>query len=139
MREVLIRTLYYIGGGIVALNNKQLKAIELLVYQPYMTLNMVCKEVDVSRDTLHRWRNDNEEFKSALDKAIKERWKAAEAMAVNGMINLASEGNYNAIKYLLDNLGYKPVEKMEAKVDAKAQVVFVDDLKDDLNGSDTSQ
>ena len=139
MREVLIRTLYYIGGGIVALNNKQLKAIELLVYQPYMTLNMVCKEVDVSRDTLHRWRNDNEEFKTALDKAIKERWKAAEAMAVNGMINLASEGNYNAIKYLLDNLGYKPVEKMEAKVDAKAQVVFVDDLKDDLNGSDTSQ
>lgn len=122
----------------MALNNKQLKAIELLVYQPYMTLNMVCKEVDVSRDTLHRWRNDNEEFKSALDKAIKERWKAAEAMAVNGMINLASEGNYNAIKYLLDNLGYKPVEKMEAKVDAKAQVVFVDDLKDDLNGSDTS-
>lgn len=121
----------------MALNNKQLKAIELLVYQPYMTLNMVCKEVDVSRDTLHRWRNDNEEFKTALDKAIKERWKAAEAMAVNGMISLASEGNYNAIKYLLDNLGYKPVEKMEAKVDAKAQVVFVDDLKDEAN-ADTS-
>lgn len=115
----------------MALNNKQKKAIELLVYQPYMTLNMVSQEVGVHRDTLHRWRKETPEFMEALDKAIKDRWKAAEAMAVNGMIALASEGNYNAIKYLLDNLGYKPVEKMEANVNAKAQVIFVDDLKDD--------
>lgn len=100
----------------MALNHKQQKAIELLVYSPYMTLNMIAKEVDVSRDTLHRWRNDNEEFKETLDKAIKERWKAAEAMAVNGMIGLASEGNFQAIKYMLDNLGYKPVDKIEADV-----------------------
>ena len=108
----------------MALNNKQLKAIELLVYQPHMTLNMVCKEVDVSRDTLHRWRNDNEEFKTALDKAIKERWKAAETVAVNTMINLCSEGNFQAAKYMLDNLGYKPVEKMEAKVDGSTNIVI---------------
>jgi transposase-like protein len=116
---------------IVALNNKQIKAIELLVYSPYMTLNMVAKEVGVSRDTLHRWRNDTPEFQEALDKAIKDRWKAAEAMAVNGMIALASEGNIQAIKYMLDNLGYKPADKIEAKVDARAQVMFVDDLEDD--------
>ena len=53
------------------------------------------------------------------------------------MINLASEGNIQAIKYMLDNLGYKPVEKMEAKVDAKAQVLFVDDLEDDVNEDTT--
>ena len=122
----------------MALNSKQFKAIELLVYSPYMTQTMVAKEVGTTRETLYRWRTENVEFQLALDKAIKERWKAAESMAVNGMINLASEGNYNAIKYMLDNLGYKPVEKMEAKVEAKAQVLFVDDLKDDLNGTDTS-
>lgn len=121
----------------MALNNKQMKAIELLVYQPYMTLNMVAKEVDVSRDTLHRWRTKTPEFQEALDKAIKDRWKAAEAMAVNGMIALASEGNIQAIKYMLDNLGYKPADKIEAKVDARAQVVFVDDLEDEDN-ADTS-
>lgn len=123
----------------VALNNKQLKAIELLVYQPYMTLNMTAQECGVSRDTLHRWRNETPEFMEALDKAIKERWRNAEAMAVNGMINLASEGNFQALKYMLDNAGYKPAEKIEAKVDAKAQVVFVDDLEDDVNGTDSSQ
>jgi DNA-binding XRE family transcriptional regulator len=121
----------------MALNNKQLKAIELLVYSPYMTQKMIADEIGVHRDTIRRWREETPEFKEALDKAIKERWKSAEAMAVNGMINLASEGNYNAIKYMLDNLGYKPVEKMEAKVDATAQVVFVDDLESDSN-EDTS-
>jgi transposase-like protein len=122
----------------VALNNKQLKAIELLVYQPYMTLNMVCQEVGVSRDTLHRWRNKTPEFMEALDEAIKERWRNAEAMAVNGMIALASEGNFQAIKYMLDNRGYKAPDKIEAQVDARAQVVFVDDLEDDVNGTDSS-
>ena len=123
----------------VALNNKQIKAIELLVYQPYMTLNMTAKEVGVSRDTLHRWRNETPEFMEALDKAIKERWRNAEAMAVNGMISLASEGNFQAIKYMLDNAGYKPVDKIEAKVDARAQVLFVDDLEDEVDGTDSSQ
>jgi hypothetical protein len=122
----------------MALNNKQLKAIELLVYSPYMTLNMTAQEVGVSRDTLHRWRNETPEFMEALDKAIKERWRNAEALAVNGMIALASEGNFQAIKYMLDNQGYKPVDKVEAKVDATAQVMFVDDLKEDSDGTDTS-
>ena len=121
----------------MALINKQIKAIELLSYQPYMTLNMVCQEVGVSRDTLHRWRNDNEEFKAELKKSIRQRWEAAESMAVNTMINLASEGNIQAVKYMLDNLGYKAPDKIEAKVDARAQVMFVDDLKDD-GDADTS-
>ena len=123
----------------MALSNKQIKAIELLVYQPYMTQNMIAKEVGVHRDTIRRWREETPEFKEALDKATKERWKAAEQMAINTMINLASEGNIQAAKYICDSLGYKPVDKVEAKVDARAQVVFVDDLEDDVNGTDTSQ
>ena len=115
----------------MALNNKQLKAIELLVYQPYMTQEMMAKECGVARETLWRWRTENEEFKTALDKATKDRWKAAEQMAVNTMINLCSEGNIQAVKYMLDNLGYKPADKIEAQIDARAQVMFVDDLKDD--------
>lgn len=121
----------------MALNNKQIKAIELLVYQPYMTQNMIAQEVGVHRDTIRRWREETPEFREALDKATKERWKAAEQMAINTMINLASEGNIQAAKYICDSLGYKPVDKVEAKVDAKAQVMFVDDLKDD-GDADTS-
>ena len=120
----------------MALNNKQIKAIELLVYSPYMTQQMVAKECGVHRETLRRWKED-EEFKTELKKGIEKRWEEAEAMAVNGMIALASEGNFQAIRYMLDNLGYKPADKIEAKVDARAQVVFVDDLEDDVS-EDTS-
>jgi uncharacterized protein YjcR len=100
----------------MALNHKQLKAIELLVYSPHMTQKVIAEECGVHRDTIRKWREENDEFKMELDKAIKNRWKAAESLAVDGMISLAAEGNYSAIKYLLDNLGYKPTEKIEANV-----------------------
>ena len=81
-----------------------------------MTLTMVASEVGVSRDTLHRWRKETPEFQEALDKSIKQRWKDAEALAVNTMIAQAQEGNVQAAKYMLDSLGYKPTEKIEAVV-----------------------
>ena len=108
----------------MALNNKQIKAIELLVYKPYMTLNAICEECGVSRDTLHRWRNKTPDFMEALDEAIKERWRNSEALAVNGMIALAQEGNFQALKYMLDNMNYKPVEKIEANVSTDINIVI---------------
>ena len=108
----------------MALNNKQRKALELLVYSPYMTQQMVAKEVGVHRDTIRVWKEENMEFKAELDKAIKERWKSAEAMAVNGMISLAQEGNFQAIRYMLDNLGYKPVEKIEADINSEINITI---------------
>lgn len=123
----------------MALNNKQIKAIELLVYSPHMTQNIIADECGVHRDTIRRWREENEEFKEALDKATKARWRAAEQLAIDTMISLTAEGNMQAAKYVLDNLGYKPADKIEAQVDAKAQVMFVDDLKEEANGSDTAQ
>lgn len=117
----------------MALHNKQLKAIELLVYQPYMTQEMMAKECGVARETIWRWRTENEEFKEALSNATKERWKAAEQMAVTTMINLMAEGNYQATKYVLDSMDYGATQKIDAKVDAKAQVMFVDDLQEEVN------
>jgi uncharacterized protein YjcR len=99
----------------MALNNKQLKAIELLVHSPHMTQNMIAETVGVHRDTIRVWKQ-KPEFKEELDKAIKSRWKGAEALAVNGMIDLASEGNFQALKYMLDNMGYKPVDKIQAEI-----------------------
>lgn len=106
----------------MALNNKQIKAIELLVYSPHMTQNMIAQEVGVHRDTIRRWREETPEFQEALDKATKDRWKAAEQMAVNGMINLCSEGNFQAIKYMLDNLGYKPEDKTKLTMEGNLDI-----------------
>lgn len=83
-----------------------------------MTLNMVASECGVSRDSLHRWRTENQEFKQALETATKNRWKSAEQLAINTMINLASEGNYNATKYILDSLDYAPKQKIQADINS---------------------
>ena len=108
----------------MALNNRQIKAIELLVYKPHMTQNMIAKECGVHRDTIRRWREETPEFQEALSKATKERWKAAEQMAVNTMINLMSEGNYQATKYVLDSMDYGATQKIDANVTGTQNIVI---------------
>jgi hypothetical protein len=43
-------------------------------------------------------------------------WADSESIAVNTMINLASDGDFKASKYILDSLGYAPTTKIEADV-----------------------
>jgi uncharacterized protein YjcR len=99
----------------MALSSKQLRAIELMVYSPHMKQIEIAEELGVHRDTIRRWQND-EEFKEAFSQACKQRFKEAENIAVNAMIKLAYEGNATAAKYMLDSLGYKPTEKIEANI-----------------------
>lgn len=106
----------------MALKDKQMKAIEQLVYSPYKTLQMVADEVGVHRDTLYRWRSDNPEFQAAMDKALKERWKAAESIAMNTMISLCESGDFKASKYVLDSLGYEGTKKVDANVSADVSI-----------------
>lgn len=106
----------------MALKDKQIRAIEQLVYSPYKSLQMVADEIGVHRDTLYRWRSDNEEFKAAMEKALKERWKAAESIAMNTMINLCQEGDFKASKYVLDSLGYEGTKKVDANVSADVSI-----------------
>lgn len=101
---------------------RQQRAIELLVYSPYKTLQSIADECEVSRDTLHRWRTEDEEFKAALDKALKERWKAAESVAMNTMISLCESGDFKASKYVLDSLGYEGTKKVDANVSADVSI-----------------
>lgn len=106
----------------MALKDKQIKAIEELVYSPYKSLQMIADEIGVHRDTLYRWRYDNEEFKAALDKALKNRWKAAESVAMNTMISLCQEGDFKASKYVLDSLGYEGTKKVDANVSGDVSI-----------------
>ena len=114
------------GGAEMALKKKQLEAIELLVTSPYKTYNMISEELGINRETLRRWRN-TEEFQIALQARLQETWKAAEALAVNTMINLCSEGDFKASKYILDSLGYAPAQKIEADVSTNINIVIEED------------
>lgn len=96
----------------MALSNKQKNLIEFMVAHPKMPETVCAKECGVPNSTYFSWKQ-KEEFMKALDKAIKERWKDAQRMAVASMIAQAESGSFNATKYILDNLGYLPNTKIE--------------------------
>lgn len=97
------------------LRPKQLKAIEIILAKPAISNTALAEEIGVNRNTITEWKRD-ELFQAEMDKRLKEQWKDAEAIAVQSMRKLATEGNFQASKYILDSLGYAPAQKIEADV-----------------------
>lgn len=111
----------------MALKAVQLKCIEHMLEDPQMSNVKLAEKVGVNRNTISNWKH-NEDFMKEYQKQLHEVWKDAERIAVKSMIDLAKEKNFQASKYILDCFDYGPTQKIEAKVDAKAQVVIIDDL-----------
>ena len=86
-----------------------------MLANPMLPETVCAKECGVPNSTYFDWKKKGE-FTAELDKRIKEQWKDSERMAVETMMKLCREGKYEASKYILDNLGYKPVDKIQADV-----------------------
>lgn len=121
----------------MALKPKQLACIEAMLANPTMSNEKLAEAVGVNRNTISDWKRNNEEFKAEYKARLKAIWEDSEGVAVRTMRNLAEEGDFKASKYILDSLGYAPAQKVEAKVDATAQVVIVDDLGDESHDRDS--
>lgn len=99
----------------MALKPKQKALIEAIVANPVAPHTELAEIVGINRNTITAWKRDAE-FQAALDARIKEIWKDSEMLAVTTMRKLATEGNFNASKYILDSLGYAPTHKIEADI-----------------------
>ena len=99
----------------MALKPKQKALIEAIITYPSAPHTELADIVGINRNTITVWKRDPE-FQAALDERLKEIWKDSESLAVAGMRKLASEGNFQANKYILDSLGYAPVQKVEANL-----------------------
>lgn len=99
----------------MTLKPKQLALIEAMLAHPMMSDVKLAEEMGINRNTIRIWKKQPE-FKEELDKRLKEKWKDSERMAMESMQKLASEGHFNASKYILDSLGYAPTQKIEADV-----------------------
>lgn len=105
------------------LKPKQIALIEAIISNPTASHVQLAEMVQISRNTVTAWKRD-EEFGKELDKRIKEVWKDSEVMAVQAMKKLASEGSFNANKYILDSLGYAPTQKHQVEADVKQDIVI---------------
>ena len=99
----------------MALKNRQLEFIELLLANPLMTNVDAGKQMGVSRNTIMKWK-EIPEFQEEYKRRLREKWEDAELMAIEMMQNLARKGEFKANKYILDSLGYAPAQKIEADV-----------------------
>lgn len=105
----------------MALKPKQKALIEAIIANPCAPHTELAEMVGVNRNTITAWKRDAE-FQAALDLRIKEVWKDSEAIAVNTMRNLATQGNFNASKYILDSLGYAPTQRIEADIKTDIEI-----------------
>lgn len=105
----------------MALKQKEYALIEALLANPSISNEKVADIVGINRNTVREWKK-KPEFQEEYKKRLREKWESCEAIAVNTMRNLAEDGDFKASKYILDSLGYAPVQKIEA--DVKTDIVI---------------
>ena len=99
----------------MALTAKKLELLETMLANPMMPDTKLAELLKLNNKTVGKWRKEPE-FQEEMKQRLAEQWKNAESLAQKKMIELANEGCFQANKYILDSLGYKPVEKIEADV-----------------------
>lgn len=99
----------------MALSKRQKNLIEFMLANPSLPETVCAKQCGVPNSTYFDWKKKGE-FTAELDRRLKEMWKDSERVAVDTMVSLCRGGEYAAAKYILDNLGYKPVDKIQADV-----------------------
>lgn len=100
----------------MALNPKQLKALELLTCGKGLTYKEIAEEVGVTPKTIWNWRcgKDFTEFQEELKRLNEDRWMAAVDAARQGAVNLCRDGNARMIEFVLKNEGFNPTQEVEA-------------------------
>lgn len=110
----------------MALSNKQLNFIEILVCNPMKSFYKLGAEQGIANSTLARWRK-SPEFMAALEQRIKENFSDAARAAMENVTRLCQEGDWKASEFILKNWGYNPTQKLEADVNTTTIEVSLED------------
>ncbi len=99
----------------MGLSTRQKNLIEFMIDNPALPEYECAKQCGIARSTFYDWKK-KPEFNEALEKRLKEIWNDSHRMAIETMTSLCREGDFKASKYILDNLGYAPTQKIQAEV-----------------------
>ncbi len=109
----------------MALSRRQKELLEYMLANPMLPETVCARNCGVPNSTYFDWKKKGE-FTAELDRRIKEQWKDSERLAVDTMLSLCREGEYRAAQYILDNLGYKAVNKIEADINTDINITIED-------------
>lgn len=127
------------------LNDKQIKAIELLVQGE--SVSDVAKIIGASRTTVSTWKNKDELFKAELDKSLQALKSDVETQIMNNinpltakLIKIALKSNsdktsLDAIIYTLNRVLGTPTNKIQDmnNDNSKNEIVDIDDMLNDIS------
>lgn len=97
------------------------KVATVWVENPYLTFGEIAKLCRISVNTFYNYRQD-ETFMAIYKELCQQKYKESESIAVNKLKEMAASGNWNAVKYILDGLGYKPEDKTKLSVEAAPSI-----------------
>ena len=98
------------------ITNKQRLALELLTCGEGLSYKEIAERVGCNPKTLWEWRNRPEYvmFQEELTRLNDARWAATVDAAREAALKLCKEGKADFVKFVLQNEGYNPTQKVEA-------------------------
>jgi len=106
-------------------DDRMKRTLEVWLANPLGRFEDIAAAAGVSDKTFWRYRQDPD-FMAEYHEQQKQRFSSLEGKAIAQLESKLDEGEWKAIQYTLDGLGYKATEKIEADVATSYTVGFKD-------------
>lgn len=90
------------------------KALEMFRENPSLGMQEVSLSLGLNKGVVWDWQKANREgFGDRYRQTLREAFESLEAPAIGALKDLVEDRNFQAVKYVLDNRGYKAADKVE--------------------------
>ena len=95
-------------------------------------VQVCCEKLDVSRNSVYRWRKEDEDFAKAMDEALAEGEKLVNDMTESQLLSLIGEKHWPAISFWLRHRNAKFRDRLEvtAKIENKDKPLTLEQEED---------
>lgn len=96
------------------LKPKQREIAEIMVLEPNLSNEEYAQRIGINPKTLYEWKK-NEEFNDYIHDLCRKKFASFERLALRQLKEQVKKGNWKAIEYVLNGVGYKASETIEIK------------------------
>lgn len=105
------------------IDKMQEKACEIIRHNPGLSYAAVSRQLGLDDRTVWQWyHRDSRGFRAKWDKALQDAFARLEGLAIQALGDLVVDGNFSAVKYVLDNRNYGATQKIKADVDSTVDI-----------------
>lgn len=101
------------------MKKKKIKNTFLEQLRKIPIVTVACEKVGISRNSVYRWRNEDEEFLKEMDQALADGEALVNDMGESQLLSLIQEKNWSAISFWLRHRNPKFRERIEVNANIK--------------------